>query len=255
MDETSKKLIDQFHIIANKGWIPSFNNNWGSVGLTFENLLDKKPDSKYEPDYYDIEIKCSGRYSRYPLFLFTIAFDGPSDDEITRLTEKYGHYDKDFPDKKVMFEKVGMDFGHFNGEGNSFRFEIDKERKVIYLCVYDVNGCLLEKISYVSFQSLKEHLETKLKKMALVYASKRVENNRDFFRYYKIVLYHLYGFDTFLDLIEKGIIIVHLISRISKSGEDIGKYRNKNLVFSIAKKDINYLFKSYYHFDYDQVYY
>lgn len=255
MDDNSKKLINQFHLIADKGWIPSINDNWGSVGLTFEHLLDKKADSKYKPDYYDIEIKCSGRYSRYPLFLFTIAFDGPGNDEITRITEKYGYCDKDFPLKKVLFEKVSVDESYFNGRSNTFKLKVERVEKRIYLCVFDIDGNLIEKESYVEFASLKEHLECKLKKMALIYASKRNENKKDFFRYYKIVMYYLRSFDIFIDLVEKGVVDVRIISRLNKSGNDIGRYRNKNLVFSIAKRDINQLFQSYYHYDYDQVYY
>ena len=50
------------------------------------------------------------------------------------------------------------------------------------------------------------------------------------------------GFDRFLRLLKFGVIEVSLISRISKSGEDIGRYRNKNLVFMIRKQDIDKLF-------------
>ena len=198
MDESSKKLINQFHIIANKGWISNVCDNWGGVGLTFEDQLDKKPDSRYTPDYYDIEIKCTGRYSRYPLFLFTIALDGPTADEITRITEKYGHFDNDFPDKRVLFERISCESSSYNGCGNTFKLNVDYENQKIFICIYDLNGCLLEKEAYVNFSSLKNHLESKLKKMAVVYASKRTENKKYYFRYYKIVLYYLKSFDTFI---------------------------------------------------------
>ena len=52
-----------------------------------------------------------------------------------------------------------------------------------------------------------------------------------YFRYYKIDIYNLISFERFLRLLKFGVIEVSLISRISKSGEDIGRYRNKKLVF------------------------
>lgn len=96
MTEEIKKLIDNFKIIANKKWIKSVSKSFGSIGITFEKELDKNPDALYFPDYYGTEIKCTSRYSRYPLFLFTVAFDGPSFPEINRIVEKYGYLDKTY---------------------------------------------------------------------------------------------------------------------------------------------------------------
>ena len=70
MDKNSLKLIEKFKTIAAKRWIPSVSNSWGSIGLTFEKELEKAPDSTYNPDYLDIEIKCYSRFSKYPLYLF-----------------------------------------------------------------------------------------------------------------------------------------------------------------------------------------
>ena len=59
-------------------------------------------------------------------------------------------------------------------------------------------------------------------------------------------IYKLKNFDTFLKLLEQGIIEVDLIARISKSGQDAGRYRNKNLVFKINKDKIWMLFNRIY---------
>ena len=50
-------LINNFNLISQKKWIKSIVNNTSGVGLTFENLLGKLPDSMFFPDYYGIEIK------------------------------------------------------------------------------------------------------------------------------------------------------------------------------------------------------
>ena len=69
-------LIKQFYLISWKGWIKSVNKVSGSIGYTFEMKLGKLLDSLRFPDYYGTEIKCTGRYSKYPISLFTVAFDG-----------------------------------------------------------------------------------------------------------------------------------------------------------------------------------
>ena len=84
-----------------------------------------------------------------------------------------------------------------------------------------------------------------------VSASTKKILDEKYFRYYKIDIYNLIGFERFLRLLKFGVIEVSLISRISKSGEDTGRYRNKNLVFSIKKNNIEKLFNNIYSYDND----
>ena len=80
-------LIKKFKTISNKNWIKSICNNYGGVGITFENELGKKSDSLFFPD-------------------FTVTFDGPIFPEIDRITQLYGHPDKDFPNKKAIYRRI-----------------------------------------------------------------------------------------------------------------------------------------------------
>jgi len=252
MDKNSEKLIEKFKEIAEKGWIKGISTSWGNNGLTFEHELGKAPDSKYKPDFKDIEIKCASRYSRYPMFLFTIAFDGPNENEIQRITNKYGYSDPDFPTQKVIFRKIDNEINKENKY--SFIFDIDKIRRKIFLCIFDSDGNLIERESYVKFSSIKKHLYTKLKKMAYVKASKKKIGEINYYRYYSIYLYYLKDFKTFLELIKNGELEITLISRISKSGEDKGRYRNKNIEYAIKKENINMLFECYAQFNHDIFY-
>ena len=106
MNNNHKDLIEQFKKIAKKRWINGIGSGHGNIGLTFENELGKKVDSNFLPDYKGIEIKCTTRYSQYPISLFSVAFDGPTDKEIIRLNEKYGSFDKDFENKKSLLQKL-----------------------------------------------------------------------------------------------------------------------------------------------------
>lgn len=251
MTDEVKKLIDDFKIIANKKWIKSISKSFGSIGITFEKELGKNPDALYFPDYYGTEIKCVSRYSRYPLFLFTVAFDGPSFPEINRIVEKYGYLDKNYPDKKVLFEKISCNKKSLVDDKYKFKLEVDENAEKLYLCVYDLNDELIERESFVYLKTIEEHLTLKLNRLAVIYASTKKEDEEKYFRYYKIDIYNLIGFERFLRLLKFGVIEVSLISRISKSGVDAGRYRNKNLVFSIKKNNIEKLFDKIHSYDND----
>ena len=251
MTEEEKDLINNFKKIANKNWIKSISKSFGSIGLTFENELNKRQDALFFPDYKGIEIKCTSRFSRYPLYLFTVAFDGPNFPEIDRIVQKYGWYDKDYQNKKVIFTKLNYKKKNTVNEKYQFKLQFNETKEKLYLCVYDIKDDLIEKESFIYTMSIYNHLMIKLKKLAYIHASKKKQDEELFFRYYQIELYKIKDFDTFLELLENDIIDISLISRISKSGEDKGRYRNKNLVFNLKKKYIHMLFDRYYYYNSD----
>ena len=251
MDGNANLLIEEFKRISKKGWISSTSKSFGSIGITFEKELGKNADSMYFPDYYGIEIKCTSRFSKYPLYLFTVAFDGPTFPEIDRIVSKYGWYDKDFSDKKVLFAKLNYKEKNIVNYKYKFKLEFDEEKEKLYLCVYDLNDCLIEKESFVYTYSIYNHFNLKLSKLAIIHASTKKKDNEKYFRYYKIDVYKVISFEKFIELLEKDIIKVSLISRMNKSGIDKGRYRNKNLVFQIDKKNIENLFVKLYSYNSD----
>ena len=114
------------------------NNIANSVGLTFESQLGKKPDSDYLPDYNGIELKCTTRFSRYPISLFSKAFDGPNDFEMNRLLKTYGKKDIQFEWKFQLFGVVRTRRLTLINS-NYFKLEVSREDKKIYLLVYDMD--------------------------------------------------------------------------------------------------------------------
>lgn len=250
-DDEVQSVIKQFHVIARKKWIKSVNKGLGSIGYTFERELGKNPDSLYFPDYYGTEIKCTSRYSRYPVTLFTAAFDGPSFPEINRIVDKYGYFDKDIPGKKVLFSKVSCLDKTLIASGYQIKLDVDFAEEKLYLFVYGLDGTIVERLSFIYFKTLYDRLNLKLNRLALVFASKKVDDGVVYFRYYKICVYKLKKFEVFIDLLVSGVLQVSLIARVSKSGVDLGRYRNKNLVFMLKKCDFNKLFDEIYSYDYD----
>lgn len=251
MEKDFINLLEEFKRISYKGYIRGVRQSYGSIGLTFERELGKSPDSLYYPDYGEIEIKCTSRFSHYPLYLFTVAFDGPDANEIMRIANAYGNYDKDYPDKKVLFTKLDCKYFALVNDKYNFILDFDKDEKRVYLCVYDLNRNLIERRSYINFQTIIDHLKLKLNKLAFIYASKKKDNFDYYYRFYRIIFYKLRSEEVFLSLLEDGTIKVGLVSRISKSGSDKGRYRNKNLEFEIDKYDIEKLFEKIYEYNLD----
>lgn len=245
-------LIKKFISIAKKGWIKSVKENHGGVGMTFENELGKKPDADFFPDYNGIEIKCTTRFSDYPLFLLSIAFDGPSDDETDRICQKFGYYDKDYPNMKVIFAKTSCPYMIMQRNGYKTKLNIDEINEKINFEVYSTKDELLDNKSFLNFTSLYGHLMVKLGKIAVIHASKKIFEGQMYFRYYRIDIYELKSFNAFIDLLKSGKIDVTLVARISKSGPRIGQYRNQNLVFELEKSYINDLFNLVTTYDYDK---
>lgn len=245
-------LIKKFKEIANLKYIESVNKSTGSIGNTFEKALNKSPDSSFFPDYEGIEIKCTGRFSCYPVTLFGITFDGPTFPEIYRLIEKYGVPDKVYPDKKVIYAYISNEkYESIYNNKYIFKLEIDTEEEKIYLVVYDKNHQFIEKCSFIYLWSLYNHVNTKLQYLALVYASKKNIDSKTYFRYYKMELYKLKSYQIFLEQIKKGTFSIEMIARVIKTGYDAHRYRNKGLVFKLKKEMFDRVFDLFYVCDCD----
>ena len=106
-----------------------------------------------------------------------------------------------------------------------------------------MNYKLIEEQTYIDFETIKSRLELKLSNLALVYASKKTIDNYPYFRYYLITIYKLKSFETFMELLSKDYIRTTIVGRVSRSGTENGRQRNKNLVFSLPKEHIDLLFK------------
>ena len=247
-------LINEFKRISKKRYIRGVNNAIGAIGLTFEKELDKKADSLYFPDYYGTEIKCTSRFSRYPIGLFSTAFDGPTFPEINRLIDKYGYYDNEIKDKKVLFAYLSCIKWTFVKDKYLFKLDIDEKEEKMYLCVKDLETNVVERKSFVYLDSIYNHLLVKLNRLALINASTKKTIEGNFFRYYKMTIYNLIGKEKFLELLKNGVIRIELMARVSKSTKSYGKYKNKDLLFSIRKDDIDKLFKKIYIYDHDANY-
>jgi len=134
----SRRTNRKIYWISEKKWVKGINNSNNSVGLTFEALLNKNPDSMYFPDYYGIEIKCSQRFSRYPITLFSLSFDGPGLYEMNRLITTYGQIDIQY-NEKYQFQGLICTNKYTQINNNYFKLKIDKKNNKIIIGIYDLN--------------------------------------------------------------------------------------------------------------------
>lgn len=248
-DNNFNELIKKFKKINKERYIKGINNNLlNSCGLTFEKLLEKNADSTFFPDYKDIEIKCKQRYSKYDINLFSMAFTGPSLFETSYLLNKYGIADEIYKDKKKLI--INLAYKKKILVNNKYYFELDFNypNKRMLINIYDINFNLIEKRGFLYFKDLKERYDIKLKKLALVRASKKKIDGYLYFRYYSISCYYAKSFDRFLKMIKDKDIKVTLMLRFSRSEKNFGSNKNKGLLFIIKQDKIDKLFKQIYQF-------
>lgn len=246
MDENFNELITKFKEINNMKYVKGVNNLPNSVGLTFEKLLGKKADSLFFPDFKNIEIKTTCRFSHYPVGLFTSSFDGPEVFEANYLLQNYGVTDKKYRDKKILITPLKIDKKILINKKYYFELKIDYIDKKLYINIFDKNYNFIEKRGFIDFDTIKNKIEIKLTNLALIFASKKNIDGQFHFRYYKIICFKFKSFDDFLNAIQTNKIKISLCLRVARSGVQEGKTKNKNLIFSIDKEDIPIIYDKLY---------
>jgi len=250
MEENLKKLLLKFNKICLKRWIRGVNNDISGVGLTLENELNKEVDSDLFPDFYNIELKSTQRYSGYPISLFNKTLDGPRIFETKYLVDKYGNDYFNGSDKKYLFVNLVHGKKVLVNEKYYFELFLSIRDKKMYIYIFDLKNNLLD-TSYIDFISIEDHLSVKLSNLALVYASKRKVDSNNYFRYYKLNFYKLISIDKFYYLIQNNVIKISIICRASFSKKNIGKQKNKGINFKIFKDDLEKLFDKIFEYNAD----
>jgi len=249
MNKRFVKIVDSFHKISKQGFIKAQNGtNTNAGGLTLEKLLGKKPDSDFFPDYNGVEIKTTHRYSRYAIKLFSIAFDGPNLYEANDLVNKYGQLNALGTQKTLSISLLVNQKRKLNNQDYYFELKVDETNEEIYLNVYNKNLKYIEKRGIVLFSSIKKRLFLKLNYTAILYCSKKVINNVNYYRYYKIYCCILKDFTYFIKAIKEGNVKLLLNLRYIKYGDTFINKSN-NLSFLLSKREIGSIFYLDYYFE------
>ena len=121
-----------------------------------------------------------------------------------------------------------------------FQLEVNREFKKVYLKVYDLNEKLVEKDVYWDFDDIEEKLYRKLKFLALFKADSKKDHidKCEYFKYVSVTFYKLKDFDTFLNLLEDGVIRLNFKLNIKTSENKIGQIHDHGTSFDILEQDI-----------------
>jgi len=246
MNETIKQLKKEFEKISEKGYIRGIYNNNASIGRTFENELKLPRNTMEIPDYNGIEIKTRRTYSKSYITLFTAVPDGEVPQEIERIKNTYGYPYKKDKRYKALYVNIYGNVKNYGGVKYQYKLDVDRKKKKIFLCIYDRYDNLIERKTYWSFIYLESKISLKLKTLAIVNAWTNKIDGWNYFKYYKIDFYNFKDFETFLELIESGVIRITLKIDIHKDEKRYGKTYDHGCSFDIQESDIVKLYDKYY---------
>ena len=236
------KLYQKFAKIRENGWIETKRNGSTGVGYTLENLLNIEENSLPIADFEGIEIKTMRILSKKLIHLFNAAPDGDFLYPTERILKYIGYPSKKNPNYKVFLSAAyGNKYTNI-GYSKKVKLYVNRKEEKIDLLVTDrfYNNIKID-VSW-SFELIKNKIESKIRKLALIKAKHKFVDNIEFFYYKRIDFYINKGFDTFLDLIENGTIKVCFKIDVYASGIKKGKVDNHGTDFSIKEDDIEKLF-------------
>ena len=244
MKNDVNNLKEKFIDIKNRGWIESAVNGCNGIGITFEKLIGV-PSNEFEiPDFGQLEIKTKTSNSNEYTNLFNCVPTGPHYHEVERLKDLYGYPDSILNNKKVLNTAIYCNKIIKVRSNFYFKLKIDKTHKKLILSIYNEKKELIEEEVFWDFDILKEKLYRKLQYLAVIKGKRKVVNGKTFFKYYQMKIYKLKDFETFINLIDKGIIRVCFKIGIFRNGNKIGKIHDRGTSFGIKEQNISYLFET-----------
>ena len=245
METEFENLKNKFLEIKNMEWVESCRKGSTGCGRTFEKLLGIQENNLEIPDYLGIEIKVKRSYSNSFTTLFNCTPEGPHYYEIDRIKEKYGYPDKVLKETKILHNSIYCNQKIKINDSHYFQLYINETEKKLYLKVIDQNGNIIEDEVYWTFDLLKEKLYRKLKNIAIISTLRKIESGKEYFKYYKLELYKLKNFETFINLLKIGIIRVTFKIGVFRSGDKKGKIHDHGTGFDIEEKNLYKLYDKY----------
>lgn len=242
MQKNISKLQKEFERIKQKGYIKGICNNFSSIGRTFEHELNLPENTFSIPDYYGIEIKTRRAYTKSYITLFTTVPDGENLFEIERLKNTYGYPSRKDRNYKVLYIEAYGNKTNFAGIKYQYKIDVSRSERKIYLTVFNRYNDIIERKIYWSFDSLKEKLNTKLQFLAVVSAWPNKIDGWNYFKYYKMEIYKLKDFNTFINLIENGTIKVTIKIDIHLNEKNYGKTYDHGCGFTIEQHNLTKLY-------------
>lgn len=242
MEKNLASLVEEFKRIKKMGYVESISAYRSKAGDTFEKLLGKESDELAIPDYGDIEIKTKKGYSKTPITLFSANPDNQYYYAFKGLVEKYGKIKDGNPSIILMVNGISKSYLNNNG----FKLEVDYEKKIVKLNVYNRFGKLVDDEVSWSFELIEERVMMKLQNLALVKCCTKVINNKEYYWYYKMFFYKGLTLNNFLKGISEGKISILFSVGTYKSGPKIGKMHSHGTAFRVMEDDLLSLYNRFF---------
>lgn len=242
MEKEIKELKENFIKIKNAGFIQSKLNNKNGGGITIEKLLNGGAGELCYPDLNGIELKTIRKYKDAAIDLFCDTPFGPYINTTQWLALNYGYPDKTYPEKKSFKGEIDAIRKRKVGLFYYFKLKVEKKSEKIKLEIYNYKKIKINEDLYWDFNWIKKKLETKLNTLAIIETTKFFSKGKYYFKFENLKIYKLKSFDTFIDLIENGIISITFKMGYYKSGKYIGKIHDHGTSFNIRKENIELLF-------------
>lgn len=244
MDDKINSLKEKLESIYKYGWVKSMANGKGAIGITLEKLLNINSGNFEVPDYeLSIELKTKASYFNniHPLTLFSATCDGENLFELRRIKDKFGIYLKTY-NSRILFANLRGNQYTYISKNYRARLFVNYFEKRINLIIYNKNNIIVDNKAYWSFDLLYNKLYKKLKVLAFIEADRKIVNNELYFKYNNVTIYKLKSFNTFLELLNNGIIRINIKIGIYKSGPRVGQTHDHGTGFQILYSDLEKLF-------------
>ena len=242
MQQDMEELYNHYLKIKERGWVKSRRSGPGGIGYTFESLLGKEEDTFPLPDFGNIEIKTMRKNSRGKLHLLNVTPDGDFLFPLKRILDKLGYPSKRDPGSRVFMMSVNAQEYTKVGSSKRIKLRVNRDEEKLELIAESIKGKNLNIDVSWSFQILKEYLELKLKYLAIIKADNQIINGEEYFKYSEIMFYQLKDFESFIRLIEYGVITVTFNIGVFKKGKRAGQIHDRGTNFSL---NIGYLCNLY----------
>jgi len=230
---TKESLIDKLLEIAAMGWIPNARHgNHGGIGNTLEDLLEIQENNLPIPNAAEWELKAQRLHTTARTTLFHTE---PSPRAIRfvpqMLLPKYGWAHKEDGKKYAAGEMSFRQTIHgATRSDRGFMVVINRTEKKI-LISFDANSVdgrhkdwlaqverrvglgELDPQPYWGFDDLEHKAGTKLLNSFYVQADVKNEDNKEFYKFSKIMMLRKFSFDGFLKALEEAKVLVDFDAR------------------------------------------
>ncbi len=225
--------------IVSKCPVKSISKNNNEFGLMVEKMLRINSNELPVADYNGIELKCHKKNSIYSLKLFSCNFES---DNLFELEYIFNKLSTRYSTRRTFNHSFFANKYSYINSNVLSRLEVDYENEKINLCFFDNEKNVINNSCFWPFHLIKRRINIKLNHLCIISYITLYRSSEKYYQIKNIDFYSIKNFDTFIQLINDGIIFISTsISTVEKKNGEIGIY-NHGIGFCIDYKNIQKLF-------------